>query len=78
MTLQMLKVHPEGVTGVSNTADTLAVVVVKGAEQKKEGVSSVMSRSACTKITDRATEEALIKSSQDTELSIQSKLPIKT
>lgn len=30
MTLQMLKVHPEGVIGVSNTADTLAVVVVKG------------------------------------------------
>lgn len=31
MTLQMLKVHPEGVIGVSNTADTLAVVLVKGA-----------------------------------------------
>lgn len=35
MTLQMLKVHPEGVIGVSNTADTLAVVVVKGPEGEK-------------------------------------------
>lgn len=35
MTLQMLKVHPEGVMGVSNTADTLAVVVVKGPEEEK-------------------------------------------
>lgn len=37
MTLQMLKVHPEGVIGVSNTAEMLAVVTVKGSVAELKG-----------------------------------------